>query len=139
MSARGPSPVPAAHQTVAVSTLHLRIGALDSGSTAMLRTILDKARKPGAHIVADLRHTDDSHDLTLFALLASAGRVVAVSGALTAVSPSLRLGHLLRAAGIAVTRDLPPLLALTVLESLSVGILAEPENVSGVVSSAQTA
>lgn len=127
MTTSGPLPLPAAQLFEAASTLHLRVGALDNASTTMLRSVLSKARKHGVHVVVDLRQTDDAHDLTLFVLLAAAGRPDPASGVLTAVSPSLQLAHLLRAVGVTVTHDCPTLPEAADLESLSVGSLSNLE------------
>jgi hypothetical protein len=109
-----------------VPTLHLVIGDLDALSTGQLRGVLEREDMPGGHVVVDLRQMDDSHELTLFALLAGKARAVAeVTGNVTAVHASQRLGHLLRSVGIHVAEELPALAGLTGLEVVTVGRVLE--------------
>lgn len=124
-----------------VPTLHLKIGTLDGISTGLLRHVLSRGEQPGAHIVADLRQADDTHELTLFALLAAKRRAVAdAAGLVTAVRPTLRLSHLLGSIGVTVTHELPLLAGLTSLEIVTVGQLLDRglcEGVDDVLSDAE--
>lgn len=126
MSPTAAARTPAGDLAADVPTLHLKLGALDADSTRVLRGVLGRREVPGAHVVVDLRQLDDSHDLTLFALLATKTRAVAEStGVLTVVQPSIRLGHLLRNVGVTVMNELPTLAGLASLEIVTVGLLLD--------------
>jgi anti-anti-sigma regulatory factor len=102
---------------------HVQVGALDTRSTDQLRgLLLNCSRQPGSHVVVDLSQMDDSHELTLFALLAASARAATgAMGRVTAVGPTLRLAHLLGTVGVTVARELPVLARMAGAERISVG------------------
>jgi hypothetical protein len=88
----------------------VRIGSMDHRAVRQAREVLQQVcSMPGASLVVDVASTDDQHQLTVFALLTEAARVVALhGGSVTVLNPRGGLAASLVTSDVRVIRYGPP-------------------------------